>query len=48
MYDFSVKIRLYGRVSWVDVTARDAAHARLLVQTQFGDEVTVLQTKRLS
>jgi hypothetical protein len=47
MYDFSVKIRIEGRVSWVEVTARDAAHARLLVRTQYGDSITILQTKRL-
>lgn len=47
MHTFEVKIRLEGRVSYVTVEARDAAHARLLVQTQYGDAVTVLQTTRL-
>ena len=47
MYDFEVKIRLQGRVSYVHVTARDSAHARLLVRAQYGDAVTILQTKRL-
>jgi hypothetical protein len=47
MFEFEVKIRLQGRVSYVRVTARDAGHARLLVQAQYGDAVTVLQIKRL-
>ena len=48
MFEFEVKIRLQGRVSYVRVTARDAGHARMLVQAQYGDAVTVLQVKRLS
>ena len=47
MYEFEVKIRLQGRISYIEVTARDAAHARLLVRTQYGDSITILQTKRL-
>lgn len=47
MYEFEVKIRLNGRVSYVRVTARDSAHARALVQAQYGGAVTILQTKRL-
>lgn len=47
MYEFEVKIRLNGRVSYVHVTARDSAHARMLVQAQYGGDVTILQTKRL-
>jgi hypothetical protein len=47
MHTFEVKIRLEGRVSYVEVEARDAAHARLLVRTQYGDAVTILQTTRL-
>ncbi len=47
MYDFEVKIRLDGRVSYIQVTACDSAHARRLVQAQFGTAVTILQTKRL-
>jgi len=47
MYTFEVKIRLAGRVSYVEVTASDSAHARLLVAAQYGDAVTILQTKRL-
>lgn len=31
MYTFEVKIRLAGRVSYVEVTASDSAHARMLV-----------------
>ena len=47
MHTFEVKIRLEGRVSYITVDAPDAAHARLLIQTQYGDAVTVLQTTRL-
>ena len=47
MYEFSVKIRLQGRVSEVRVVARDAAHAKALVLADFGNAITVLQTKRL-
>ena len=47
MYGFEVKIRIQGRVSYVQVTARDSAHARILVRGQYGDSVTILQTKRL-
>lgn len=47
MYEFDVKIRLEGRVSYVRVTARDSAHARMLAQAQYGGAVTILQTKRL-
>ncbi len=46
MYTFGVKIRLAGRVSYVQVTARDSAHARMLVAAQHVDAVTILQTKR--
>jgi hypothetical protein len=47
MHTFEVKIRLAGRVSYVQVTARDSAHARMLVVAQYGDTVTILQTKRV-
>jgi hypothetical protein len=47
MYEFEVKIRLAGRVSYAHVTASDSAHARRLVEAQYGDAVTILQTKRL-
>ena len=47
MYTFEVKIRLAGSASYVEVTARDAAQARRLVQAQYGNAVTILQTKRL-
>jgi hypothetical protein len=47
MYCFDVKFRLAGRVSFIRVTARDAAHARALVRADYGNAVTVLQTKRL-
>lgn len=47
MYRFDVKIRLAGRVSHVVVEARDSAHARALVRADYGNAITVLQTKRL-
>jgi len=47
VYAFEVKVRLGGRVSYIQVTARDAAHARSLVRAQYGDAITILQTKRL-
>jgi hypothetical protein len=47
MYRFNVKIRLAGRVSFVQVAARDAAHATALVRAEFGSAITILQTKRL-
>lgn len=47
MYGFDVKIRLAGRVSFIRVTARDSAHARALVRAEFGNSITILQTKRL-
>lgn len=47
MYTFDVKIRLAGSVSYVEVTARDSAQARKLIQAQYGITVTILQTKRL-
>ena len=47
MYEFSVKIRLDGRVSYVQVAARDSAHARALIRAEYGNAITVLQTKRL-
>lgn len=47
MYTFEAKIRLAGSVSYVEVTARDSAQARNLIQSQYGHAVTILQTKRL-
>ena len=47
MYTFEVKIRLAGSVSYVEVTARDSAQARKLIQAKYGNAVTILQTKRL-
>ena len=47
MYTFEVKIRLEGRVSYVEVSANDSAHARSLIRAQYGDAVTILQTTRL-
>ena len=47
MYNFLVKIRLAGRVSYAEVSARDASHVRQIVQAQYGSVVTILQTKRL-
>ena len=43
MYTFEVKIRLAGRVSYVEVTASDSAQARMLVAAQYGDAVTILR-----
>lgn len=48
MHTYEVKLRLEGRVSYIEVQARDAAHVRLLVAAQFGSAVTVLQTTRVS
>ena len=48
MHTFEAKIRVDGRVSYVQVQASDSAHAKRLVQAQYGSSVTVLQTKRLS
>ena len=48
MYTFEVKIRLDGRVSKVQVQASDSAHAKKLVQVQYGSKVTGLQTNGLS
>ncbi len=48
MHTYEVKIRLSGRVSYIEVQARDSAHARQLVAAQFGAAVTVLQTTRVS
>ena len=39
MHDFKVKFRLNGRVAFVRVTARDAAHARALVLANYGNAV---------
>lgn len=47
MHPYEVKIRLAGRIAYVNVNARDAGHAKQLVQAQYGSGVTVLQTKRL-
>ena len=47
MHTFEVKIRLNGRMSYVEGTANDSAHARMLVTAQYGHGVTILQTKRL-
>ena len=46
MFTFEVKIRLAGRVSYVEVTANDSAQARSIIYAQY-DDVTILQTKRL-
>ena len=46
MFEFQAKIRIAGRVSYVSVQASDSAHARLLVRAQYGEQVTILQTKR--
>jgi len=48
MRTYEAKIRLAGRVSYVQVSGRDSAHARALVRAQYGDNVTVLEIKRVS
>ncbi|MGY8770402.1 MAG: hypothetical protein ACKVH8_18455 [Pirellulales bacterium] len=48
MYTYEVKIRLAGSVSYVKVNARDSAQARKLVQAQYSNGVTILQTKKIS
>jgi hypothetical protein len=48
MHTYEVKIRLAGRVSYVEVSANDSAQARMLVNAQYGGAVTILQTKRLT
>lgn len=35
MYCFKVKLRIAGRVSYVQVEATDSAHARSIVTTQY-------------
>lgn len=47
MYCFKVKLRIAGRVSYVQVEATDSAHARSIVTTQYGTSATILQTTRL-
>lgn len=46
-HTYEVRIRLDGTVSTVRVQARDAGHAKKLVQAQYGPQVTVLSTKRI-
>ena len=46
MFEFQAKIRSAGRVSYVSVQASDSAHARLLLRARYGEQVTILQTKR--
>ena len=47
MSKFEAKIRFRGSVSYVTVTAHDSARARQLIQAQYGDDVTILQIKRI-
>jgi hypothetical protein len=47
MYRFKVKLRIAGRVSYVQVEARDSAHARTILAAQYGASATILQTTRL-
>lgn len=47
MHTYEVKFRLQGRISYVEVPARDAGHAKSIVLAQFGDAVTVLQVRRV-
>jgi hypothetical protein len=46
MTEYSVKIRLDGRVSYVTVTASSAGHAKQLVLAQYGGSVDVLSVQR--
>ncbi len=48
MHQYQAKIRISGRVSYVSVLASDSSHARRLVKTQYGNSVTVLETKRIA
>lgn len=47
MPTYEARIRLKGSVSTTTVQARDAGHAKRLVQAQFGPDVQVLSVKRL-
>jgi hypothetical protein len=47
MYRFKVKLRIAGRVSYVQVEASGSAHARSIVMAQYGASATILQTTRL-
>jgi len=42
----NVKIRFNGRVSWTQVQASSAGHAKQLVLAQYGGAVDVLQVNR--
>jgi hypothetical protein len=43
---YNVKIRFNGRVSWTQVQASSAGHAKQLVLAQYGGAVDVLQVDR--
>jgi hypothetical protein len=43
---YNVKIRFNGRVSWTQVQASSAGHAKQLVLAQYGGAVDVLQVNR--
>ncbi len=43
---YKVKIRLNGRISWTQVTASSAGHAKQLVQAQYGGAADVLTVQR--
>jgi hypothetical protein len=43
---YNVKIRFNGIVSWTQVQATSAGHAKQLVLAQYGGAVDVLETKR--
>jgi len=47
MRTYLVKILLKGSgsVSWVEVQAKDGAHAKALVRAQYGDSVDILEAK---
>ena len=46
MTTYNVKIRLNGRISWTQVQASSAGHAKQLVLAQYGGAVDVLSVER--
>jgi hypothetical protein len=46
MTTYNVKIRFNGRISYTQVQASSAGHAKQLVLAQYGGAVTVLSVQR--
>jgi len=46
MTTYNVKFRLDGRISWTQVQASSAGHAKQLVLAQYGGQVDVLSVSR--